>query len=316
MSHLPSLRLALISTPRSGNNWLQHLLSTAYDLPRLSADTLPQVDWARLPPRCALILHWPRTPQLVDLLDQHGCRVLVLARHPCDVLLSILQFSLHHDPDRWLERSGGDERAIVGALPISPEFLAYATGPRAAALLDVSRQWWTEPGVQAVRYEELVANPQVRFEQVINALGVPPIRSAAEAVVTNTLTELRRQHAAARHHFWQGRPGIWRMLLPASIASAIFCAHRVLFRELGYECAADPALDEAQAEVNWYRLTWPRLVEDLQTTRDRLAVAHAQREPSPGWAVGRLRGLARGIRSSFAAGLGPGRRPRRPESSG
>jgi hypothetical protein len=40
-----------------------------------------------------LQLHWHRTPELFGrLLERHGFRVVSIARHPFDVLLSILQF--------------------------------------------------------------------------------------------------------------------------------------------------------------------------------------------------------------------------------
>lgn len=279
MTYDRPLRLAVISTPRSGNNWLQHLLSTAYDLPRLSPDTLPQVAWSSLPQRCVLILHWPRAPGVVTQLRQHGFQVVVLARHPCDILISILQFCLHHDPDRWLEGEGGNERGIVGALPTSIPFLSYATGARAAALLEVSLQWWTDPEVMKVRYEELVADPHAAFARVIDALAVPPRCSVAEAVETNTLANLRRQHAEVPHHFWRGQAGLWQRLIPQTQAECIAAAHPEVFGRLGYACDPDPMLTDRQAEINWYHLNWSRLVQDLQTTRSRLAVARAQLAP-------------------------------------
>jgi hypothetical protein len=279
MTNDSPLRLAVISTPRSGNNWLQHLLSTAYDLPRLSPDTLQQVEWSALPARCVLILHWPRVPALVSLLRQHDFQVVVLARHPCDVLISILQFCLHHDPDRWLEGAGGNERSIVGALPTSLPFLTYATGSRAAALLSVSSQWWPDPEILQVRYEDLLADPHACLERLIARLAVKPRRSIQEAVETNTLANLRRQHTAVQHHFWRGQAGTWRSVIPATQAGCIAAAHADIFAKLGYACDADPTLDDRQAEVNWYQLNWSRLVEDLQTTRSRLAVARAQLAP-------------------------------------
>jgi hypothetical protein len=127
--------------------------------------------------------------------------------------------------------------------------------------------------VRAVRYEALLADPHAELRRLTAALGVPPLRPLAEVVQANTLAELRRQHRTVRDHFWRGQAGTWRALLPPSVAEAVFAAHRRCFDELGYPCDPDPALDAAQAEVNWYRFTWPRLVGDLQSTRNRLAAA-------------------------------------------
>ena len=63
------LRLAIVSTPRTGNNWLQHLLSRVYNLPRLSPVNLPNVRWTELPAECVIILHWRRDPDVVARLN-------------------------------------------------------------------------------------------------------------------------------------------------------------------------------------------------------------------------------------------------------
>ena len=80
------------------------------------------------------------------MLQRHGFRVLVLSRHPLDVLISILHFvRKDRETNNWLGGEGGDERSIFGASPCSPQFLAYATSERAKALLSVSREWWPDP---------------------------------------------------------------------------------------------------------------------------------------------------------------------------
>ena len=48
----PPVRIVLVSTPRSGNNWLRHLLARLYDIPSLSVHNPADLDWAALPPHC------------------------------------------------------------------------------------------------------------------------------------------------------------------------------------------------------------------------------------------------------------------------
>ncbi|MCS6851346.1 MAG: sulfotransferase [Gemmataceae bacterium] len=266
MRELP-LRLAILSTPRSGNIWVQHLLSALYHLERLAPNAPPYVSWHTLPPRCVLILHWRPEEQLRGRLRQHGFRWLTLARHPLDVLVSILHFVLHGPTDRWLLGQGGNEEAIVGVGPTSAAFLQYATGPRAAALLSITPAWWVCAEGLKLRYEDLVAHPETELQRLVEALGVRPLRSINEAIAANGLDTIRALHAPAAHHFWQGQPGLWRQVLPAAVARAIAAAHPGPLTQLGYTCDPDPTLSENRAEERWRELTWPGLVADLQQHR-------------------------------------------------
>jgi hypothetical protein len=275
------LRLALISTPRAGNNWLRHLLGDLYRFPTIPVHSLHDVDWVALPPECLLAIHWHPTPAFLERLSKRGFRCLILARHPLDVLISILHFALHYSStqatQRWLEGEGGNERGIFAAMPRSTAFLNYATGHRAGALLSVSYEWWNLPGCFQVRYENLLTDPEGVLQRLANALGAPPRARVAEVVSASSMARLR-QSTGSRYHFWQGQKGLWRSLLPQREASLIADAHREIFAELGYEVNADPALDAAHADANWIQLIWEELAEDLATLKqlsqhDGLSVA-------------------------------------------
>jgi hypothetical protein len=184
----PPLRIALIGTPRSGNNWVMHLLSALYDLPMYPTNSLFQLHWSLLPERCVFILHWHREPELINQLRQNRCHVVVLARHPLDVLLSILRYCIF-DGTKWLEGEGGGEESIRTVLPCSDPFLNYATGPRAAALLSISRQWWPSPNTIRVRYEDMVRDTLGEAERLIDDLGESPRRTLADAIAATSLKE-------------------------------------------------------------------------------------------------------------------------------
>ncbi|MFN4259878.1 MAG: sulfotransferase domain-containing protein [Gemmataceae bacterium] len=261
------MRLAIISTPRSGNNWLQHLLASTYDLTRLSPNTFPSVEWDTLPERCAMILHWHRVPALRQRLAQHGFRVVVLARHPLDVLISILHYCLHYVPDRWLEREAGNEQNLIGAVPTSDTFARYATSRRAAALLSISCQWWRDPHAQRVRYEDLCQDPVAELRRLMASWAETPRHDPEVAAATNTLQSLRSHHAPFQHHFWQGKPGLWRFVLPAAVARRIADAQAEAFAELGYACDPDLDLLPEQADQTWRQLTWPGLIQDQEQLR-------------------------------------------------
>jgi len=287
------VRVAIIGTPRSGNCWLMHLLTRVYDVPGLFPSVPANVDWPRLPAECVLILHWRRfATGLETQLATNAFRVVVLARHPLDVLISALHHTLHYPKEDWLYNEGGTEEPIRGASPCCPAFLDYATGPRGSALLSVSREWWPFLPSRRVRYEDLVADPQGELERLIGALGLAARRPIAEVLAGSDLAGLRHLHPERKHHFWKGRPGLWRSLLPVCEAGKIAEAHAASFRELGYRCDADASLDLRRADANWLQLMRASLVE-MDRQREELRTRLGSFEDIGPIALDVARGLRR-----------------------
>jgi hypothetical protein len=244
-----TLRLAVVSTPRVGNMWLRRQLVALFGLEERSAHTPDEVCWESLPDACVLQLHWPRTRHFARTLEQHGFRVLVVARHPLDVLLSILHFAAHEpETNRWLDGAFGGERSIVGVDPSSGAFRAYATGRRARALIDVSSQWW-ERGLVSIRYEDLVAEPAVELGRIVDALGVTPSLPPKAVAGVVTFGSLREE--AVNQHFWQGRPNHRRELLPPEVATELARPYRRVLGRLGYDVQPDPRLSHEEAAALW-----------------------------------------------------------------
>jgi hypothetical protein len=258
----PPLRLAVVSTPRSGNTWLRMMLARLYDVPELAVHRLAPGDWAGLPTACVLQLHWRRTPEFEAELATHGFRVVVIVRHPLDVLVSVLQFAVHNpEAQEWLAGENGDERPLWGVTPAGPAFAAYAVSPRAASLLAVSREWAARPDAVTVRYEELVAGPAGVLVSVAGRLGVAPVTDPAAAVAECGMGKLRPGNFNS--HYWQGRPGLWREVVPAESARAIAVAHAGVFADLGYAADADQDLTPAAAEARWAELAGAKLSQTL-----------------------------------------------------
>ena len=109
---MDNLRLAVISTPRSGNSWLRHMLAQTFELDQIIVHLPDEIPWDNLPARAIVQLHWPADDAaFAARLAEHGFRVVVSARHPLDVLISILAFCQHDDSTlRWLGGAAQDER--------------------------------------------------------------------------------------------------------------------------------------------------------------------------------------------------------------
>ena len=234
--------------------WLRRLLGATYRLEERSALTPDELNWDALPERCVLQFHWHRTPEFRAQLERYGCSVVVLARHPLDVLVSILHFAQYESStDSWLGGAAGNEAALRGADPTSPAFLEYALSPRAQALLSITPEWWEHADAHA-RYERLVVGPAAELGRIVEELGTPPPVLPARAIERVRFKQL--QNEVSNHHFWQGRAGLWREVLPTAVALEIAERYPGMSR-LGYTVW----IDDETALARWRSLAVePRLV--------------------------------------------------------
>jgi hypothetical protein len=177
-----------------------------------------------------------------------GARVVTVARHPIDVLVSALHFARNeHQVVDWLDGKVVPERSVLAsASPTSDEFVEWAVGKGAARLLDVTASWWNVPGVCRIRYEDLVTDPVGTFGWAVAELDIDR-RSDAEVVASVRADALA---GLPNHHRWRGKPGGWCDLVTGDIASRIELAHHRVFEQLRYTVSG-PVVDLDQAVENW-----------------------------------------------------------------
>lgn len=268
----PELRLAVISTPRSGNTWVREVLAAVYELEQMPAHYPEQFPWGSLPRRCVLQIHWYPDERFTELLEVDGVRPVVLARHPFDVLMSWLNHIYYvHLEGICLEGQTCNECGIVGVLPRSADFLDYACGRWGRYLLGYCPAWWVRPGVIRARYEDLVADPEASFGRILGQIGEMPRRPLREALERNAIPRKKAAQKVRHFHFWQGQPGLWRSMLPAAEARAIAAAFPEPFDVLGYACDPDETLDAPRADQSWLEL-------QLDSTREQLRLERLKHE--------------------------------------
>ncbi|MEO8506736.1 MAG: sulfotransferase domain-containing protein [Betaproteobacteria bacterium] len=249
------MRLVLASTPRSGNTLLRGLLAGVYGLQQFAVHDVADLDWRNLPMRSIVQIHWHRTASFLQLLEDNSFRPITIARHPFDVLLSILHFSSREPATRrWLLGEGGDEASIHGANPMQQEFARYATGGRAGKLLSITPQWWRDGAVIKLRYEDLVRDT-ARTLQVLESEFGPPLADTTQVIAQHALDELRT--SSSNMHFWQGTPGLWKSLLTNDVAHAIAAAHPDVFATLDYPTEQDRWPGEHDVNSAWVRVAIP-----------------------------------------------------------
>jgi hypothetical protein len=265
------LRLALISTPRSGNTWARGLLARLYGLEQIPVHFPDDIPWDDLPERCLIQIHWYPIEPFYSRLREHGVRVVVMARHPLDVLMSWLNYSYYvHLEGHCLGQGVCTECGIVGALPGGEAFRNYVLSESCRILLCYSPAWWKKPGILRLRYEDLVADPEAALERLAAEIGEAPRRAIAGVVEETSIRRMKPSQQGWQYHYWQGQPGLWRETLTAETARAIAAFIPEPFEFLGYPCDPNEALDPGQAERNWLRL-------QLESTREHLSLERARR---------------------------------------
>lgn len=264
-------RIAIVSTPRSGNTWFRHVLAKSFGLGSRAVHEPGEVPWADLPDDFVLQLHWRPEDDLRDRFDRHGFLVCTIARHPGDVLLSILRFvQSAEETYRWLLGEGGREDSIVGASPGSAAFADYVRSHRAKLLLDVTPSWAELPNTKLVRYEDLLDDPVASVQSAFARFAAEP-RTIEAAVERSSLAHLRHEHNQRAFHFWRGEAGSWRRLLPDQIVSAISEMHSEAIAVGDYSVDRPEILDSTTADRNWYELDARGLREETAVLRERVA---------------------------------------------
>jgi hypothetical protein len=204
-----------------------------------------------LPDRMVLQIHWYREPNFQKFLRSNDFKIVVIARHPLDVLISVLRF-LKYEPltARWLEGNTELPPELCHHPPASQAFLAYATSWGAENLLSVSYQWWHDPSAIKVRYENLVQEPVGSFTDLVQQLS----QSAGKVALAVNENSLKVLQETPNRHGWQGTPGLWRKVVPPFDALRILHRHRRVFTVLDYS-VSPYLLFRATAIRNWQRLT-------------------------------------------------------------
>jgi len=204
-----------------------------------------------IPDRAIVQLHWYREPHFQRFLRDHGFRTLVLARHPLDVLVSILNF-IRYEPltARWLEGNAEIPPSLIGQPPTSKEFVQYATSWGAENVLGISYQWWHEQEAVRIQYEELIERPREKLLSLARLFD-PAACDENGAIDRFSLPFFR---SLPNRHGWQGRAGLWRELIVYRDARTIYRHHKRIFDVMHYS-VRPYLLSRATALRRWNELT-------------------------------------------------------------
>jgi hypothetical protein len=240
------LKIFVVGTPKAGNTWMNHLLSTIYDLPSVVLPIIfdPTVtdqagsNWVTLQ-------HYQLEPNILSWAKRHGALFVTMMRHPGDVLVSLwhMMHNKSYDPKadlRFLHLLMHDSDQM-------DEYVTQYVKEHFYRMVRLSLDWLNSGVSFVVRYEDLWRDPVAtltRLTDSIRPVSQDRIESAIDLCDISMLRKLRSDPQGK--FFRKGGPGSWRRELPDDIVD-VLCHHEpypALFQALGYTLDPhDPLID-------------------------------------------------------------------------
>ena len=240
---LETLKILIVSTPKTGNTWLRNLLAAAYGLPMVELN--PIFDAAEAEGHGARwIAHQHFYPEagLLSWAEQHGVVLLTTVRHPGDVLIS-----LYHYVHNFIDRANGfgTEAAMAADdQPFGDKTAGFVKGTF-HGLLDISIQWMDTGRSQVVRYEDLWRDPVGTLAALTDRIYPLDLDTIERAVEQCDISVMRKMAGRDGKFFRKGGSGNWRQDLPPEIVALFGAAdpYPAQLARLGYTFAdEDPEI--------------------------------------------------------------------------
>jgi hypothetical protein len=241
------LRVAIFSTPKTGNSWLRALIRHAYGLPDVYlAPERSFRSFADLGPAWVSHQHYFPSEELVATLLAEEITVLTTLRHPGDTLVSYFQYvaSSPNPPE-----SPDDELLLKDKGSIGDHTAEFAR--RFFPAIYSYSKAWSDLGAQVVRYEDLFANPLKVLRGLAALLGAAPEDSLRWAVLLCRPDVFRVSGEVDPRHLWSARPKQWKSELPSALVDRLRTTEPYveICRTFGYDWDPDrlcPAYDYSE----------------------------------------------------------------------
>jgi hypothetical protein len=232
-----SMRILVVSTPKTGNTWVKNLLASVYGLPiREVSQTFNEDECAAFGPRWISQQHFYPTARLMKWARAHDVVFVTTIRHPADVLVSLFHYTADYGADDELLNAIRADNGTYG-----PSVTSYVRDAF-FLLLNQSIAWMRADCSHVVRYEELWHDPPRVLSNL--ARQIRPVSSEmVERAVERCDIDLMRKGAIgqAKRFFRKGGAGGWRSVLPSDIVDLLRASdpYPSQFEALGYSVDAD-----------------------------------------------------------------------------
>lgn len=209
------MKLLIAGTPKTGNVWLENLLSHLYELPivDMSGTSLTEIPPRRLSEaRFVAHQHYSCSPELLAWGRQEDVRFLTLLRHPGDVFVSFYYYLNTFSP--ILEAQGWSRsrsaRALVGERIDSPQVLHFLESHFLPVILQKSLGWLLSGEALCVRYEDLRQEGFATLESLTDQIQPVPRERIELALQRSRIEVMREKDGFLKLHCRNGGTGQWQ----------------------------------------------------------------------------------------------------------
>ncbi|NWJ96576.1 MAG: sulfotransferase domain-containing protein [Chloroflexi bacterium] len=241
-----NLKILIISTPKTGNTWLKHLLATIYNLPvvYLPGELVPE-NLVNPGPRWISHHHFYPQSSVTDWAEQNQVVLITTIRHPGDAFISLYNHSRNFTVELFQLDSPahlmGRDNNHNGSNSI-----AYLKN-HFPHMLSISLSWMRSQKSIVVRYEDLWRDPVATLQKLTDTICEVPLNQLGLAVDLCSIALVRNSANAAQSKFFRtGKIGNWRKELSPEVM-AIFRTlqpYPAQFAALGYTLDPnDPLID-------------------------------------------------------------------------
>lgn len=231
---MPKSRIAIISTPRSGNTWVNYCLSDILGYPTVGIHRYSDIQASLvLPNRLILQIHWQHEDKVFqNFLTKNHFFKLTIARHPLDVLISILRFTqVQTSPLLWLDNKIS-VLDLPGVDPSQQKFIDWCLSDNATKILEISYMWAMSGDAYLLRYEDMIEDPVKRMQEILNKVGAKTSDKTIKTTIDKFSPEFFRQK---QQHSWRATKDNWHEFFTKSDAKKIFQKHKHIFEYFNYD---------------------------------------------------------------------------------
>lgn len=228
------MKLALISSPRSGNSWLRKNLAELLGLKEFGAHNLDQLPEA-LPNNSILQFHWPRDERIEDYIQDQGIDlVITLHRHPLDIYLSVLRFA-QVEPETLFWLNGKAKiNDLIGLKPSDRKFIEYCKSKHGGKIIAISRSWQGYSGTKhiEIKYEDMIKH-KVRILKKIVRLTNHRVNNL-RLILSIHKTSVNNFSKIRSGHVWKASSGYWKHYFKKEDALDIYNSQKDIFEYQRY----------------------------------------------------------------------------------
>lgn len=239
------LKIMVVSTPKTGNTWVKHLLSSVYDLSIVNVGPMfnpKELD--ALGARWITHQHYPAQTDLIEWGKHNNVVFVTTIRHPGDVLISLFHYIRNYGdrsvfaghPPRIMAQDGD----VIGEHTVS--YLKAENG--FFAYLGISLNWMRSGESLLVRYEDLWRDPITTLQDLTASIWEVSPDCIERAVDMCDIDVLRVVYGDGPKFFRQGGVGGWKQVLPQQVIDTLHNTdpYPAQFAALGYTLESDDPL--------------------------------------------------------------------------